>query len=284
MKKIILRNAILMFSLGVFSATAYAQKIEMPASSPLQTMTQKFGLGEVTIEYSRPVAKGRTIFGDVVPYNKVWRTGANATTKITFTDVVKVEGKEVKAGTYGLYTIPHSDGSCEVMLYSDLKLGGNVKEYSEKNEVLRVKVKAAKMPIKIESFTILLDNVQASSANLILAWENTSIAVKLTTDVDTRVMESIDANIKSKTPEYFRAASYYFENGKDLSKASDWAGKAVAQNPKAYYMMLLKAKIEYALGNNSAGKATAEQTIKLADEAGNDDYVRMAKELIEKNK
>lgn len=278
-----INKAVLMLSLGMFSFGSYAQKITVPAPSPLQTYTQKFGLGEVSFEYSRPSAKKRTIWGDVVPFGKVWRTGANSTTKITFTDDIKLEGKPVKPGTYGIYTIPYKD-SCVVMLYSDLTLGGNVAEYDVKKEVVRTTVKVSTIGLNIETFTINMDNITSSSAKLQFVWQNKVFAVDLTTDVDARVMASIDASMTSNAPEYFRAASYYYDNNKDLKQALEWVNKAVNTNPKAFYMFLLKAKIEYALGDKKAGKSSAEQTIKLAEEAKSDDYIRMGKELIEKNK
>lgn len=276
-------SALLFLAFGMFSMTSVAQKITVPAPSPLQTLTQKFGLGDVTVEYSRPVAKGRTIFGDIVPYGKVWRTGANGTTKITFTDDVKIEGKDVKAGTYGLYSIPNKE-YWEVMLYSDLTLNGNVAEYKAENEVARFKVKPTKTPVKVESFTISVGDVAPTEATLSLMWENTAVSLKLTTDIDARVMKSIDESIKSEKPEYFRAAGYYFENGKDLNQALTWVNKATDENPKAFYMFLLKAKIEYALKDKAAGKASAEKTIALAKEAKNDDYVALANKLIADNK
>ncbi len=276
-------SALLFLAFGMFSMTSVAQKITVPAPSPLQTLTQKFGLGEVTVEYSRPFAKGRTIFGEIVPYGKVWRTGANGTTKITFTDDIKIEGKEVKAGTYGLYSIPNKE-YWEVMLYSDLTLNGNVAEYKTENEVARFKVKTTKTAVKVESFTIGIDNVAPTEATLSFMWENTAVSLKLTTDIDARVMKSIDESIKSEKPEYFRAAGYYFENGKDLNQALTWVNKATDENPKAFYMFLLKAKIEYALKDKAAGKASAEKTILLAKEAKNDDYVALANKLIAENK
>jgi hypothetical protein len=289
MKVLNVRNAMMLISLVCLSLSVQAQKIVAPAPSPLQTVTQKFGIGEISIEYSRPAAKGRTVFGGVVPYGKIWRTGANAATKITFSDDVTVEGKAVKAGSYGLYTLPNQ-GSWEVMLYSDLGLGGNVNDYDASKEVLRVKVGANALPVKLESFTILLDNVLPTSATLILAWENTSVNVRLTTDIDKKVMQSIDESMKnietstrSDASEYFKAATYYFENNKDLKQALTWVDKAIDSNPKAYYMVMLKARIEYAMGNKTAGKASAEKTIKLAEEAKSDDFVKMAKELISKN-
>ncbi|MEO9258152.1 MAG: DUF2911 domain-containing protein, partial [Crocinitomicaceae bacterium] len=158
-------SVVMMAALGLVSLNATAQRLNMPAPSPLETVNQHFGLGEVTIEYSRPGVKDRTIFGDVVPYGKVWRTGANSTTKITFTDDVQLEGHDVKAGTYGLYTVPNKD-AWDIMLYSDLELGGNVADYKKENEVLRFNVKRVQLPVKIETFTMNLGKVMPTSATL----------------------------------------------------------------------------------------------------------------------
>ena len=277
------RNAILFAALSTFSLHTTAQKITVPAPSPLQTVIQKFGLGEVTIEYSRPAVKGRKIFGDVVPYGKIWRTGANATTKITFTDEVKLEGNTVKPGTYGLYTIPNKD-SWEIMLYKDLTLNGNVGDYKTENEVLRFKVKPMNIPLKMESLMINIGDLSATEAKLTLLWENTVVPIKMITDIDARVMQSIDESMKSEKPEYFRAASYYFDNNKDLKKALEWVTKATEENPTAFYMFNLKARIEYKLGDKAAGKADAEKSIALAKEAKNDDYVALGNKLLSENK
>lgn len=275
-------GALTIAAFSLFSITSQAQ-LKVPAPSPAQTVKQSFGLGEVSIEYSRPSVKGRVIFGDVVPFGKTWRTGANSSTKITFTDDVKLEGNVVKAGTYALYSVPNKD-SWDIMLYKDLSLGGNVADYKVENEVLRFKVKPTSLNNKIESFTINMADLTASSANLELLWENTRVAIAITTDIDAKIMKSIESNVINDNRPYFSAASYYFDNNKDLKMALTWINKAVEQNAKAYWMMLLKAKIEYKLNDKVAGKASADKTIALATEDKNDDYVNMAKKLIEANK
>jgi hypothetical protein len=280
-KKIISAIAIAALSFG--SLNTQAQQLKVPAPSPLQTIKQNFALGDVTIEYSRPGVKSRVIFGDVVPFGKIWRTGANATTKIIFSDDVKLEGNDVKAGTYGLYTIPNKD-SWDIMLYKDLTLGGDVAEYKQENEVLRFKVKPTTLTSKVESFTMNLADITATSANIELLWENTGVAIKLTTDIDAKVMKNIETTLGKDNRPYFQAASYYFDNNKDLKQASAWVDKALEQNPKAYYMMLLKAKIAYKQGDKVNGKASAEKTIAMATEGKNDDYVAMAKKLLADNK
>lgn len=277
----------LKFILGVIAicmvfSTSNAQ-IQIPAPSPLATVTQKFGLGEIKIEYSRPVANDRKIFGGLVPFDKVWRTGANATTQITFSDDVTIQGKLIKAGTYGIYTIPHAN-EWEIMLYSDLKLGGNINDYDIKNEVARFKSSIGHLNYKVESFTINLDNVKPTSAILGMAWENTGVGLEITTNIDDRVMKSIDESIKSEKPAYYQAASYYFNNGKDLKTALEWVNKAIAENPSSFWMTLLKAKIEYKLDDKVAGKKSAQQTIEAATKAKSTDYIKLAEDLIEANK
>lgn len=280
-RKIISAMAIAALSFG--SLNTQAQQLKVPAPSPLQTVKQNFALGDVTIEYSRPSVKGRVIFGDVVPFGKIWRTGANATTKITFSDDVKLEGNDVKAGTYGLYTVPNKD-SWDIMLYKDLTLGGDVAEYKQENEVLRFKVKPTVLNGKVETLTINLGDITSTTANIELLWENTLVNIKLTTDIDAKVMKSIETAVGKDNRPYFQAASYYFDNNKDLKQASVWVDKALEQNPKAFYMMLLKAKIAYKQGDKVNGKASAEKTIVLATEAKNDDYIAMAKKLMADNK
>jgi hypothetical protein len=278
------KTIISILALAVLGFTnVQAQQLKVPAPSPSQTVKQSFGLGDVTIEYSRPAAKSRTIFGDLVPFGKIWRTGANSATKITFSDDVKLEGKDVKAGTYALYTIPNKD-SWDLMLYKDLTLGGNVAEYKAENEVLKLQVKPTTLSNKIESFTINMADVMPASATLELLWEHTRVPVFITTDIDSRVMKNIENSVVNDNRPYFQAASYYYENNKDLKQALTWVNKALEANPKAFYMMLLKSKIEYKLNDKAAGKASAEKTITLATEAKNDDYIAMAKKLMAENK
>ncbi|HEV7231673.1 MAG TPA: DUF2911 domain-containing protein [Bacteroidia bacterium] len=279
MKKIIRMAVTGMALLSMIATTASAQALKIPAPSPTSTLKQNFGLGEVTIEYSRPGVKGRTIFGDVVPFGKIWRTGANATTKVTFSDDVKLEGNAVAAGTYGLYTIPNKD-SWDIMLYKDLTLGGNVADYKSENEVLRFKVKPQSIAGKVETFTINMADVTASKANIQLQWDKTQVDIAVTTDVDTKVMKNIETALSpdDKRP-YFQAATYYYENDKDMNKALEWANKAIDQN-KAFYVVHLKAKIQMKLKDYKGAAATAEQSMALAKEAKNDDYVRMNEKII----
>ncbi len=256
-----------------------AQTLKTPAPSPTQTIKQAFALSNITIEYSRPSAKGRVVFGNVVPFEKIWRTGANAATKITFGEDVEVEGHKVAAGTYALYTIPNKK-SWDIMLYKDLKLGGNTAEYKKEEEALRFTVKPSSLKEKVETFTMNIADLKSNASNIELTWEKTKISFKVTADIDSKIMKNIENAVAADTLAYFQAASYYYENGKDLNKALEWANKAIEKNAKAFWIMQLKAKIEYKLKNYDASIATAEKVIVLAKEAKNDDYVKMAEDLI----
>lgn len=170
MKKLLLSLFVVAIS---FSTTA--QK-KVPAS-PSQKIEQKVGFTEVTVEYSRPGVKGRTIFGDLVPFGKVWRTGANENTKVTFSKDVTIGGKSLKAGTYALYTIPNKE-SWDVIFYSDATNWGNPKEWDEAKVALKVSAKVQPVPDTIETFTITIDDLTNTSAVLGFLWENTYVGVQ----------------------------------------------------------------------------------------------------------
>jgi hypothetical protein len=273
------RTALALFAAAsLFTGTMQAQ-LKVPAPSPSQTIKQAFGLSDITIDYSRPGAKGRVIYGDVVPFGKVWRTGANAATKITFGDDVKVEGNDLKAGTYAVYTVPNKD-SWDIMFYKDLTLGGNVAQYKPENEVLRVKVKPATLTAKVETFTMNVTDIAPTTANIELVWEKTRVVFGVKTEIDEKIMKNIEATVMKDTKPYFQAANYYYENDKDLKQALEWANKAIEQNPKAYWIVTLKAKIYLKMKDAKAATETANSAIALAKEDQNDDYVRNNEKII----
>jgi hypothetical protein len=257
-----------------------AQTLKVPAPSPLQTIKQNFALSEITVEYSRPSTKGRMVFGDVVPFGAIWRTGANSSTKITFGEDVKVEGKDVVAGTYALYSIPNKD-SWELMLYKDLTLGGEVSEYKVENEVAKFKVIPMALPSKTETFTINFADITPTSIKIEMMWESTKVVLNVVADIDSKVMKNIETALSpaDKRP-YYSAASYYYDNNKDMKQALEWASKAAELNPKAYWVFYLKAKIQLKLKDAAGAIATAEQSIVLAKEDKDDAYVKNNEKLI----
>lgn len=256
-----------------------AQQLKVPAPSPLQTVKQAFALSDITIEYCRPSAKGRVVYGDVVPFGKIWRTGANGATKITFGEDVKVEGQDVKAGTYALYSIPNKD-SWDLMLYKDLNLGGNVAEYKQENELIRFKGKVNTLTQKVETFTIGLNDMSATSSSIEILWENTRVSFNVTADIDGKIMKNIENTVVKDSRPYFQAATYYYENNKDLTLALDWVNKAATANPKAYWIFMLKAKIQLKMNDKKGAIVTANQVITLATADKDDAYVAQAQKLI----
>lgn len=250
-----------------------AQGLKMPASSSGQTITQDFGLGKITLTYSRPNVKDRKVFGNLVPYDKVWRTGANDATLINFSEDVSIEGNNIPAGEYGLFTIP---GKTEwtIILNKTAKQWGAY-EYKEADDVLRFKIKPKTQNEKTETFTLQFANVMPTSAQLHLMWDKTAVAINLTTDIDDKVMASIDEAMKGEKKPYFQSAQYYFENGKDMQKALEWINAAEAADQKAPWVKLWKARIQLKTGDKKGAAATADAGIKLAQEMKNEEYVKL---------
>lgn len=259
-----------------------AQGLKMPQASTSQTLTQNFGLGKITLNYSRPNVKGRKIFGGLEPYGTVWRTGANSATIISFTEPVKIDGKELPAGDYGLFTIPGKD-EWTVIFNKGAKQWGAY-EYKEAEDVLRVKVKPVKLKEKVETFTMQFANVLATTAQLQLMWENTGLSVDLTTEVDATVMASIDEAMKGEKKPYFAAAQYYYSNGKDLNKALEWVNAAEAADGKAPWIKLWKGRIQLKMGDKAGAAKTAAAGLQAATEMKNQEYVRLHTELLNESK
>ncbi len=257
-------------------------QINMPQPSPLATVSQKVGLSEVTITYSRPGMKGRKIFGDLVPFDAIWRTGANAATKISLSDAMEVEGKEIPAGDYALYTIP---GKKEWTIILNKNLESSTTEYQESEEAARFKVPVGNAKEPVETFTILFSDVTDQAAKIHLLWANTKVAFSIEdADVDEQVMAQIEqqmAQAGDNAGLYFQAASYYFTNNKDLQKAQEWIDKAVSLDDTKYWMLHLQAKIHAKNNNEQQALEAAQKSMKLAEENGNMDYVRLNEQLIE---
>lgn len=263
---------------GLFcSTTIFAQGVKTPAPSPHQVLTQDFGLSKITIDYSRPGVKGRTIFGEQTPYGKEWRTGANAVTTIEFGQDVKLEGHEVKAGKYALYSIPDRD-KWTIILNKDIKNWGT--EYKEADDVLRFDVPSYHIPEKIETFTINIDSLRDSSAIIYLLWENTYVPIHVTTNIDGQIMSQINQAMQGDKKPYVAAARYYLQTGRDLTKALDWTNTALKEDPKALMAYYVKAQIQAKLNNKSGAIATAKQGIEAAKAAKNDEFVKMNESLI----
>jgi hypothetical protein len=267
--------------LTVFVGKGFGQ-IELPAPSPTATLSQKVGLTDVTITYSRPSMKKRTVFGDLVPYGKLWRTGANMATKITFGDDVKIGGKELAAGSYALFTIPGKD-EWTIIFNKNTNQGGTG-NYKESEDALRTTVKPLKIEDKIETFLINLEDVKPNSALIELGWENTIVHIPLEVSIDERIMASIDEAMTIGPSVYQAAAAYYHQSGRDLDKALEWMDKALeiheSQGRNVFWLYRQKSLIQADMKKYKDAIATAEISLAKATEAKNDDYVKMNKESI----
>ena len=271
MKKTTIAFAMLMITAGL-----YAQ-VKMPAPSPTQTIKQNFALGNIEITYSRPIAKGRKVFGDLVPFNKLWRTGANEATLIRFTDVVEIKGKRIDTGSYVLYTIPGYE-SWEVILNKGITNWG-IEGYKEAEDVVRFKVEPTKVKDALESFTMQFADVKPESCVLQILWEKTAISIPINATIKERIRSQINAAMLSDKKPYWQAAQFYNEYDNNPVKALEYAGKAVETDPKAFWIWLYKAKIEKLRGNNKAALESSKKSLALAKEAKNDDYIKMNEDL-----
>ncbi|MBS1995890.1 MAG: DUF2911 domain-containing protein [Cyanobacteria bacterium SZAS LIN-2] len=267
---------------GIFfasSALAEPAKIEFPSASPACTLKQRVGLTDIEIAYSRPSVKGRAIFGSLVPYGKVWRTGANSATKLIFSTAVKLNGTEIPAGTYALMTIP-GEKEWTVIINKGSDQWGAYK-YDEKSDVARIKVTPVHFDRSIETMTINIDDIKDESATLALVWDKTKVPVKLEVDYTDKLLAQIKATMDSDAKEkpYFQAAMFYYNHGQDLQTAKKWAEAAVAERD-AFYTNYLKAEILAKLGDKAGALAAAKHSSELAEKANDSGYVKLNADLI----
>lgn len=272
-------------SVFLMGAVAFGNaQVKAPQPSPAASVKQTIGLSEVTVDYSRPSAKERKIFGELVPMNQVWRTGANGSTDITFGGEVVFGGTKVPAGKYALYSIP-SMNEWEVILYKDTEQWGAPKELDNALVAARAKVKPENTSTFAETFEIGFQDVKSDKANLTIRWENTLVKVPLVIDSKMQVLESITKTLGSKDAkgsDYNQAASYYFETGMDNKKALEYAKKANQLQPDVFYMLKLQSEIEAANGMKKEAIATAKRSMELSQKASNADYVKMNADNIAK--
>ena len=271
--KLLLSAGITFLSLGM-----NAQSLKTPQPSTTQTIKQDLGIGSVELSYSRPGMKGRKIFGDLVPFGKVWRTGANSATTLQFSDSVTIGGTRIAPGKYGLLTIPDKD-QWTVIISQQTDVTSPA-AYQQDKDLARLTVKPVNNSSAVETFTMQFANVKANSADLQIMWDNTTVNVPITTDVESKVMAQIDNLMNKDNKPYFQAAMYYMETGKDLNQALSWLDKAIEQNPSAFWVYHQKANALAKLGKKEEAKTTALKSMNLAKEAKNDDYVELNKKLI----
>lgn len=278
--KILLSSLVLASGL-VFTCGLLAQtpKVDFPAASPACTLKQHVGLTDIEIVYSRPGVKGRPIFDGLVPYGQVWRTGANNATKITFSTPVKLNGAEIPAGTYALFTIP-GETEWTIIINKGAAQWGAF-QYNETNDLVRVKATPVKLSQSIETFTIEFTDIRDESATLNLLWEKTLVPVKIEIELTGKLVPQIEAVMSAaegRKP-YYQAALFYYDHGQDLQKASKWIDAAIADR-EAYYIVNLKARILARLGDKEGAIAAAKRSTELAIKAKDTGYVKLNDDLI----
>ena len=261
---------------------ADAPKVDFPAASPSCTLKQHVGLTDIEIDYSRPSVRGRDIFGGLVPYGQVWRTGANQATKVIFSTPVKLNGTDIPAGTYALMTIPGKD-EWTVIINKGSEQWGAYK-YDEKADVARIKVTPIHITDHIvDTLTIEFNDIKDDSSELHIVWDKTVVPVKLQVDfVDklTQQINTVMASDEKKKP-YFQSALFFYNHGLDLKKAKEWVDAALAERD-AHFIAFLKAEILAKLGEKDAAITAAKHAKELAEKADDSSYVKQSSDLITK--
>lgn len=289
MKTSLFRSALVPLSALVLVGGLPAQdtppKIDFPAASPGATIKQRVGITDIEVVYSRPSVRGRKIFGGLVPYGEVWRTGANSATRLSFSTPVKVEGKALDAGTYEFYTIPGQSEWTLIFQKLPEKASWGAYAYDPAKDTARVAVKSGSTPAPFESFVIGLNDLRDSSATLNLVWENTRVQAKIEIDTVGILQPQIEAAMASdaaKKP-YFGAAMFYFENNLDLKKAVTWMDAGLKEQPEAFYMVYRKGLILEKMGDKAGAIAAAKESLDAAlKQSGQlkDEYVRLNNALL----
>jgi hypothetical protein len=273
-------SSLLLCSLALPCISYGQAKLEFPAPSPGCTLKQRVGLTDVEINYSRPSAKGRQVFGGVVPYGVVWRTGANASTKISVSTPVKLCGNEIPAGKYALYTIPGED---EWTIIVSKNLDASVFNYDQKDDLVRFKVEPHKLAEHVETFTIEMPQIRDDSALMCLVWENTLVPINIELDLTSKLVPQIEAAMAEpgERKPYYQAAMFYYDHGLDMQKARKWI-EAIPDDRETYYILHLKAKILAKTGNKEGAIAAAKRSSELAvkAEGPKSGYVKMNQDLV----
>lgn len=263
-----------------FAYLANAQ-VKTPQPSPESTVKQKIGLTDIEVNYSRPSVKGRTIFGELVPFGKLWRTGANASTDIEFSNDFKFGDQEVKAGKYSIYSYPNKD-EWKVILYKDTDHWGTPgDQFNEDLIAAEYTTKPVQVSPLVETFTIGFDALRNETAHLTLSWENTAVSIPISVDTKTPVMKSIEKTFSGPTAnDYYSAANYYYSEEIQLENALKWINKAVEMRPEAFWILKVKSEIQAKMGDYKGAIKTAKLSIQKAEKAQNVQYVKFNKENI----
>lgn len=263
----------------VAAATSSFGQLKLPALSPGAKITQDFSTSTIEITYSRPSMRDRVIFGGLVPYGIVWRTGANSATKVKFGEEVTIGGVTLKEGEYALYTIPNKDEWTIILNKGTGNWGAS--GYDTADDVARFNVKSKTLDKNVQTFTMNIGNITFNSCNIELIWEKTKVIIPVKANNEERLDKSIDKAINEPNIPYFQAANYYFEINQNLDKAYTYVNKALETNPKAYYMWNLKARMAQKMGKKDEAIAAAKKSAEVSKgTSAEEEYTRKADEII----
>ena len=276
MKKV-LSAFIAMVAILSGASVAHAQA-KLPPASSTQQVSQGLGISKISLIYQRPNSNGRTIFGGLVPYDEVWRTGANNATAITFDSEVTIQGKAVPAGTYGLFTIP-TKGDWTIILNKTSEQWGAY-TYKQEDDILRFTVKPIRLNKKVETFSINFDNVTRNSLDVVMSWENVAVPFTISVDQTKEIMASLETAMKGEKKPYFQAAQYYFQNNLDIKKSAEWIEEADKGNTKAPHVKYWKAQILTKAGDKAGAAKAAQEGIDMAKQANNAEYIKLNTEAL----
>ena len=264
--------------------TAGFSQVKMPATSPTEYIKQDFGLSSIELTYSRPSLKGRKMIGDVEPWNVMWRTGANAATKIKFNEPVEILGHKVDSGSYAIYTIPQKNGEWTFILNKGFNNSG-IDGYQQSADVFREKIKAGKNMQKVETLTMQFSDMKSESCVLNIKWEDFALKIPITVNIKDKIRTQLEAALQSDKKPYWQAAQFYSDYDNNKAKAVEMADKAIKENDKPpFYMVYYKAKLQSEAGDKKGALETAKQSLELSKEAKNNSYVLLSEKLIQASK
>ena len=275
------KGFIAFFSCIIISSTGFSQ-VRMPAPSPTQYLKQDFGLSSIELTYSRPGLKGREVFGNVVLYDSLWRTGANSATKIRFNDPVEILGHKVDTGSYAIYTIPHKNGEWTFVLNKGYDNAG-VAGYDQNEDVFRENVKSETLPnFNVETFTMEFSNITPESCELSILWDYVIVTIPIKTTIKDKIRAQLESALSSDKKPFWQAAQFYNDYDNNKAKALEMINSAIKQTGKPqFFMVYYKAKIQADMGDKKGAIETAKQSIELSKEAKNNDYVVLNQKLID---
>lgn len=276
-----MKKVLTLLSFAAFMVFSQAQVTTPPASVPAE-YDVTVGLTNIELEYNRPNVNDRKIFGDLVPYGEIWRTGANSNSTIKFSDDVVIDGQTLKAGKYAIYTKPQQD-SWEVYFYTDNENRGLPEKWDDAKVALKTKAKVHKLPLQVETFSISIDDIKNDNAKLNFIWSDVYVEVKIEVPTDKKVLASIDATLKNspKPEDYLAAANYFFSTDKDIQQAKKWIDEGMKNVKEPRFWQLRQQSLIYAKSGDKKGAISlAQRSLDLAKAAGNTDYVKMNEDSI----